>query len=626
MAERSVFQKLVDTLPERERKDLLDKIARSMDFERDSRESIYHKEMPAEERERLIAADLERLTPLSRFFLWLRGLFSGKNRKELVVAQKIRALKGAINRKSAGLTGFETRDLTPKVAESFYRLYLRTLPLLAVYRKVASRTRELRGGLVELFEEGVPEARVRLHDVVPHETLEEIYEEKSAEAAVRREVLLKVESYVARLDDSLFRTWEEKLAPFFFAKEIVFFPYVEFFGLFHVAPEAFRLEGRPRFEPALAVVALEYLERMYFAVFAALHSAGPGGLLEPLARYLARLSLESEEEEEDNRDRLSGAERGEHGLLSEPSETGGSESTAGEDRERMKRYAEEVERISDEFGSLMQEIRRFDREMPLADLVRYFLKDPYYKLFVYLPQLRLREHYQAMLKIRLLAELSSTFEQLRSQVVDRQIAKLFDGREIVPFANYRAYEGLDYEGLELPTFAHAWSMNVLYNYIRIHYHGYLQEVVKILSTIVLVQSRISRNKLLQHASVIEDVEQKIREFDESLGPDTPEGRVFHHLLASVGEGGHERAFRTVVAQKDSQAASFVERGRESLIGLQAALREVASSGGEPMKERLDTRYYLDGSLVPLSEILAARIDQVGNFLVLFNQLLKIEGG
>ncbi len=620
MAERSVFQKLVNTLPERERKDLLDKINRSMDLGRGSDGSVYHKELSKEEREHLIEQDLSKLSPIGRLLLWLRGMFSGKNRKQLLVAQKIRALKGAVNRKSAGLTGFETRDLTPKVAEAFYQLYLRTIPLAEIYRRLASRTKELRGSLVELFEEEVPQARVGLRNVASMETLEAVYEQKGADAAVRHEVLLKAESYVARMDQFLFDDLERQLTPLFYAKDVVTFPFAGFFQLFHVSPEALNGGKHPPFASALALVSLDYLEKMYSAVHTALRAADLGELPANVLRYLARLSLGKEEPSAGSESPASGSASG---------SGDGSRSADGEPDEEAgeEALAAEAERIGAEFDALFREIRRFEDETPLVELIRYFLKDPYYKLYLYLPRLHLRDYYLAMLKVRLLGELTATFEQLRLQVVDRQIAKLFDGQQIVAFESYRAYNGVDYETLEVPLFSHTRSLNVLYNYIRLYYRTALQEVVRILGTIVLVQDRIGRDKLLFHATAIEDVEQKIKQFDESLRPETIEGKVFHRLLGSLaGDSGHKRAFRAIVAQRDSQAVGLVERGRENLAGLQAAFRDVGSSGGEPMRERLETKYFLDGGLIALSAILAERVERIGSFLVLLSQLVKAEGG
>ncbi len=591
-----------------------------MDLERSSDESIYHKELSKEERERLIEQDLSRLSPLGRFMLWLRGMFSGKNRKQLIVASKIRALKGAINRKCPGLTGFETRDLTPKLAASFYQLYEHTVPLVTIYRRLASQSKELRGSFVELFEEEVPEARVGLRDVVSMATLEEIYEKKGAEAAVRHEVLLKTESYVARINQSLFDEIESQLSPFFYAKDVIFFPYADFFQLFHVSPEALNDGKQPPFSSALALVALDYLEKMYFAIYTALRAADQGGLPEKVVRFLARMSLESE----------APAVRLGSPTSERPGDDGSGEPEGSDEvdqRDTEAALAAEVERITGEFESLYREIRRFEHEMPLAELIRYFLKDPYYKLYLYLPRLHLKEYYLAMFKVRMLAELAENFEQLRGQVVDQQIAKLFGGLQVVAFEGYRAYNSIDYENLQVPVFAHRRSLNVLYNYIRLHYHTYLQEVVRILGSIVLVQNRISRNKLMQHASGIEDLEQKIKEFDETLRPETVEGKVFHRLQNSLGsDGAHLRAFRAIVAQRDTQAAALVERGREHLSGLQAAFREVGASGGEPMTERLETNYYLDGGLVALSAILDDRVARIGSFLVVLNQLIKVEGG
>lgn len=603
MAERSVFEKLAETLPEKERKDLLEKITRSMNFQQSADESIYHKEMSSDERERLIQQDMGRLSVIARLLMWLKGAVTGRSRKDLLIATKVRLLKSAINRTAPGLTGFETRDLTPKLAEAFYRLYLATLPVKAIYRRLMLKTREIEGAFVDLCEERIPDARVQLTQIVSMDELQDIFESTGAEAAVKREVLGRLEEYIKGIDDLHFATLEDDIVPLFFLKDIVLFPYSSFFELFRFSLEVANLDEPPFFKAANAMLSLEYLEKMYFAVYAALKIPQPFRMEGEILKYVSALGEESapsaaESKESDNSPDATPA--------ADPSEQEG---------------------LAGDFKALYEEVRRFEHHLPLAELIRFFLKDPYYKLWVYVPRLHLRDYFAAMLKVRFIAELSTLSDTLKMQVVERRIRKLFGAQQLIPLQNYREYKSVDFVKMGIPLFTRTRSLNLLYNFIRWYYRDYVQEVVKNVSNVVLVQNRITRNKLLQHASAVEDLEQKILEFDGSLGPDADEGKAFHKLRVAVsGDTSHQRALRTIVLQKDAAAIALIERGRENLTGLLKVFDELTDNQSEAIKERLEARYYINGKLLPLSQTIEERRDQINSFVTLLIQLIKSEGG
>ncbi len=69
---------------------------------------------------------------------------------------------------------------------------------------------------------------------------------------------------------------------------------------------------------------------------------------------------------------------------------------------------------------LTQQAITVHKSLPLENLIRYFMKDPYYELVRSVPELRLHELYVSVLRLRILAELESIFPEIRSKVVERK--------------------------------------------------------------------------------------------------------------------------------------------------------------------------------------------------------------
>lgn len=625
MAERSVFEKLANTLPEKERRELLDKITRSMSFGDNIDESIYEKQMTSDEREELIRQDLDRLSLFGRFIIWLKGAISGKSRRDLMVSARIKALKAAINRRYSGLTGFETRDITPKFAQLVFELYKLALPLIPIYRQLLIRSREMEGAFIRLVERRYPETRVGLEDVVSIAELEAVYEEKGQEQAVRQTVLAKIEEFGSTLDDAIFEEIEEEIIPIFFLKDIVFFPYASFFDLFHVSLPTVLSEEEPMFRGASAMLTIEHLEKLHLALYNASKIPRQTSLHRSIATYLAGL---------EPRDTSSLSGRSEGGFAQSRHDERRANDTlrAGEsavetiDEPEDDLLASESEMLITEFSALLEGVHAFEKRVPIVELIRYFLRDPYHRMYVYPSQVRLRDYYLGVLEVRILSELEEREPKLRESVVEHKIERVFKGRRLAELRHYRQYTSIDYEKFGLPFFSRTRSLGVLYNFIRWYYHEYLQELVKILSTVILVQNRVIRNRLLQHATTIEDLEEKILDFDATLSPETEEGKNFHRLRASLaGDTIHQRMFRTVVLQKDAQVNTLVERGREGLAGLQRTFEEVYLAPSEAVRERLSSRFYLNGRFQSLSHLLKERAEYIRAFLGVLLQVMRLEG-
>ncbi len=128
MMEKSRLEELSTALPEKERKELLERIARRM--EREESEEAVPVELKDDEREKIISYEMKRAGWWVQFTLWLRTFFSGRRRKDIYLEIRLRQLKAGIRAANPNLTGFDTRDLTPKFARRLYDIYLRLQPLL----------------------------------------------------------------------------------------------------------------------------------------------------------------------------------------------------------------------------------------------------------------------------------------------------------------------------------------------------------------------------------------------------------------------------------------------------------------------------------------------------------------
>ncbi|TFG65204.1 MAG: hypothetical protein E4H36_00650 [Spirochaetales bacterium] len=587
MAETGVLRDLSKSLTERERKDLLDKIKKSISLDEIREKSVYHKDLNQQERELLIEQEIARSSIFTRFMLWLRSIIVGKHKEDVFISMRLNKLQSEINRKNPGLTGFELRNLYPKFAEAFFRLYSLSFALIPLFRNLWERPEVFEKALFALLNERIPESKKTLTDFIDQQAMEDIYSETGRKDAIRSAVIRRIDTYVDALSAELFLEIEKNVLPFYYVKDVVLFPYFAFFRLFHFTPKPG--DKTPQFKSASAVVALEFMEQMFYAVYTAIKLPDPV-VFDP---GFSKNMMESIEDKKENDE---------------------SESA-------------QANPISGNLPELCREIRNFSKTVPLVELIRYFRQDPYFQLIFYIPKLDLREFYRSMIRISLLPVIDEIFDDVRRNVVEKKIGELFTGQKLIPFQNYRDYLSTDFKQLGLPTFTYVRTLNVIYNFIRWYYHTYLQEIVQILSMGMLKHNRLPLNRLLASAAALEDVEEKIWVFDISLSNDEEDGKLFQRLRVSLAsEPAHQRIFRGLVNQKDKTAQGLVDRGLEGFFELKKIFDEILSSPTEVVKQRLSGFYYIKGKSEALGELLRSRSDAIEKFGNLLRNISRIEKG
>lgn len=590
MLEKTKLEEISSALPERERRELLAKIARSMT--REERDELARIELKAEERERLLAEELSQLGWWVDLLLWLRRLFGGRSRRELFVDMKIRQIKRAIRQKSSGLTGFETRNLTGKFARLLFDLYTGAYPLIPLF-EAFHRDPEFRGrAIAGVFEGKIPEAKKELQEFMPAEEMERVYADSGSEEEVSRQLLRHYTDYLKKIPDKLAQQVDEGIKPLLYLRPLVLYQFASVFRNFrYTLPETVLEEKYPYFDSASAMLLLESLERLWHGLSLAAR-LGPDWFCHE--ELLAVYQRESEGEEE------------------APS---------------PQDIAQGVSAITTALEGLVDAAGQFDRRVPVLQLLRYFRRDPYYRLSFATPQLPSKPQYAAALKERLLAQLDEALFGVKRNVVERRLRDIFKGEQLFELFYYLEQPSFDYASLGLPYFSHTRSLKVMYNYLSRIYKGPIQESLQAINTYVLSGNRLILTRLNQCASGLEELEAKIVLFDRSLSPDEEDGkyllRLRHRLATDLSQ---QKLYRGFVTGKDREAGELINQGKEFLLGIRRVYDDLLASPVENVKSLLKTLHYTRGRHQTLASLLRATCELIGEFVELLDQLLKLEKG
>jgi hypothetical protein len=592
MLEKTKLEEISSELPEPERRELLARITRSMG--REGRLEYSRIELKQEERERLLSEEIQNLSLWARFLLWLRGLFSGKSKRDVFVDLKIKQLKRGIRHKSSGLTGFETRDLTSKFARQLFDLYHAAFPLRGLFQAFHTDPEFRIRAVTHLFDNKLPEAKRTLEDFLPTEEMEKIYHDTGSEEDVEKRLMRNFKEYGKRIPDKLVRQLEEGIKPLIYLKNLVLFPYTNTFRHFNYQPTPGVLEDKyPFFTNAPVMLMVDQLERLWHALNLAANLGSEWFCHEELHSFYIEERLGSEDEAE----------------------------VVDLDQE------EEVSEHTTALEELVDRANDFLKKVPLLDLLRYFRKDPYYKLVFAVPRFQAKPLYISGLRERILAQLEQRIIVVKKRVIERKIQEIFKTDQLFEMFYYVESPSFDYARLELPYFSYTKSLKILYNYLSKIYKGYIQETLQITNTYIVSGNRIIQTRLNQYAAGLEELEAKLVLFDRSLAPDEDDGktllRLRHRLETDLTQ---QKLYRNFVIQKDKEARELLGQGIEYLTGIKRVYDDLLTSPMESIKSALKTLHYFKGKNQTLSSLLRVVSDLVVDFRELLSQLIELEKG
>jgi len=591
MLEKSRLEELSTALPEKERKELLDRIGKRM--EREESDEAVPVELHDNEREKIITYEMKKATAWVRFMVWLRTFMTGHSREDVFLEVRLRLLRSKIRQETPGLSGFDTRDLSSKFARKLYDLYRKVQLVAGVYHAMAS-DKAVRGAAYAWYMESRWEqAKKGVDQFIGMEEMEQIFSETGQTEEIKKKLSLRLNDYVRSIPESFVLQLEEQARLHLAVSRLASFPFASFFRYFSYNLTDAVDAKYPSFENAPVMLTLDLMEQLYVS-FALIHRCGPDYIYaeEPIAYYLAIRN---------------GAK-------------------PGSDAAREK-AADDLAHLQTDIQALVKEIDSFEAVVPLLDLLRYFRKDPWYQLVFNAPRLYLRTLYFSTLKARVGHELDERLGTIKERVIGNKIQEVLKGQKMVEFSYYKEHPDFDFRKLSLPYFSCIRSLTLLYNYILQQFKGTMQEAAQIVAGTALANNRITQNRLTQNMSGLEDLEARIVLFDRSLSPDEEDGKQMGRFRFSVATDLLlQKSYRAFVAQKDRDARDLIDKARECLTGVRKIFDEIRTSTFDNTRSLLKTLHMYRGRNQTLGQILNGRSEAIGIFLKLLDQVLELEKG
>jgi hypothetical protein len=591
MRAKTRLEELSLALPEKERKDLLERIARRM--EQTEPEETFPIELREDEREKIISHEIQEAGPWVRFLLWLRTFLTGRARREVFVDIRLRNLKSHIQSVNPGLTGFETRDLSPKLARRLFRIYQLTRPLLPVYHALSSDKSFKGEAFSWLIERRLENSKSRLDDFMTEEEMEELFASSGQTEDIRKRLSARLNDYVRGISETFLSQMEEQSQLHLSLGRIIFFPFASLFRYFNHLVSDSEEDKAPAFEHAPAMLTIDLLERLSAAISRLLELAPDFAFAdEPIACYLSvRAGIRPRE--------------------------------AGD----TAKIEQELVRVRAEIRALIGEIEQFDATVPLLDIIRYFRADPWYELVSGVPRLYLRSLYFSTLKARITEDLEERLGFVKEKVIGKKIQDVLKGARLAEFMNLReaTEETLRKEGL--PYLTCVRSLTLLYNYLQQQFKGVVQEAAQLLAATVLANNRITQNRLTQAISNLEDLEAGIILFDRSFSPDEEDGKQLARFRVNLETDLlSQKGYRAFIIQKDREGRDLIEKARENLAGVRRIFEEIRLSTFESTRSALKTLHMYRGRNQTLGQVLTIRSEAIGTFMRLMDQLVEVEKG
>jgi hypothetical protein len=536
--------KQLTSLSQDEQKKMRERMLIALCLDDDPSSSIIQNPSELQNRIDKLKKDFQDAPVGSKMNNWVRNIFSTKTEAEFLLDAKLREIKAVITASNVPYSDYTLRLFGPAVASVIYEIYRFAHPLVPIFKRLLSNSENMEKMVRHFLDRRMPGAKTSLMDFISIEEMKNLFFRTESRLDLVFEINERLNKYFSSLPEKLLTDLAGGMLPMYYFKNVVTFPYEEFFQLFgHIIPEGGPVEN-PVFQAAQIHPVIDYLEKM-FCVLHPLKKIDPSFLMYPeILQFCAAMK------------------------------TGGAMHDLGlEDAQSLSAV------LRKQLENLLHISLRIVNNVPIAELIRYYKSDPYYKLLIYLPKLRLKEFYTNSLRLKVFEDFEDFFSKVRFDILEDMIQNLFGSERPVEFEFYmNSNLGLTpkagYQG-----FSHNRSINILYNFIRLHYRGYIQNLVHLLNRVITNRLRESFSTILIQATGIEDVGNKIKEFDLSFSPDADDGKTLIRLKFGVDKDlSQQKLYRVLIAQKNKEATELLEKGLAHIEALVGGLSAIQKDG------------------------------------------------
>jgi hypothetical protein len=476
-------------------------------------------------------------TKLNNF---VRSAFSIKNETEMLLEAKLRKLKETIQATRIVYVNFATRSFSSDLAVILYEIYRFVEILRPAINTIFADPLGVQRIIRQFLERRIPQAKTVLDDFITSDEMKDLFFKTESQVDLVAEINRRLREYCQSLPLLDLDQYAAGIVPLYYLRSLLTFPFHAFFSEFHYGGEA--PDGRnPSFQNAALRPVLEMLETLYC-------------LLHPMKKLDPETPVYPEI--------LEMAKRYAAGEL------------VGELEAQME-ISQETRSLIKNIKNLMTITQRVLANVPLVEIIRYHKNDPYYKLMVYPPRLKLSEFYTDSLRMKILGEAEIYFPKLHHTIFQDVLKELFGGEP----------EDFDYfmnSGLGMTPkkgyaeFTHPRSLKILNTFIKMHYYNYIQGLVHSLNKVMSHRIRTSFSQLLVYAGGIESVGTKLRAFDQSFSPDAEDGKTMIRLKFILDkELSQQRSYVAFITKKNEDAKSLLDNGSNYIQGIYISLSAIA---------------------------------------------------
>ena len=232
----SRFPELVEALPEQERKDLYRRIIQSLSLDEDRARHIYPAEVQRTRRAELIRRDMDRMSFAMRFRVWLRRLFSGKDREACFVDARLAGLRQRVRAAGMEKGGTPADSIDSALADRVFALYRAAYPVIPLFGHLWGKKESLRLIIHRLLATKIPNAKHSPEDLLPVRDMEDIFIRTQSKEDIRRELLSRLDGYLKAIPDEVYAQIETGVLPLYHLRDICLLDYQRFFEQFGYRP------------------------------------------------------------------------------------------------------------------------------------------------------------------------------------------------------------------------------------------------------------------------------------------------------------------------------------------------------------------------------------------------------
>ena len=566
---------LARSLTDEERQDLLEKITRTIEPDSSENDTTPHVETSHVERQKLVQSEIQKLSLLQRFLLFIKRLFSSRTEEEILFAMQMDAISRIIQDQDIELFRFDGRWLTADFAQLCYSFYRRIQPFLKTYGQFWKKKELLREMIDFILEKKIPNAKSSMLRFMTFEELQDHFEKHENIQTLKARLVHDIKHYISNIPEGVFQEIERGILPIYHSKAMALFDFANFFNAFQV--DITEGDDTGEFYPVKAEYVFGELEELYHALNAVCDEQGSGGFHEEVFMYLASLDFSSENEK----------------------------NTEYEPRRILK----EIPRAADNLLKQGQ----------FLNIIRFVKGDPYYEYKRHALQLRIHDFYHSSLQLKVLDELDAQFANIRKEVITKKKNKLFS-QPIKTFDFFR--RGISSVNNRLPVFRYVNSLTSLYNFLIQRFGNGFQETLKTVARFLMSRDRDIHASFIMNIASLEGLLESVRQFDSRFAPLSSTGKNFQRLRQNAEKDDSGlKPYQTFVVQKDKEVLECLAKARDQFSLLKQSLERIQSierlGGNEAnSSENASIKKQIDSILEELNSILK---------ILFYEQQLEDEG-